>query len=325
MNIFNKFKKNDFLQKKYIVPSVVILFFLIFFVVVLNFFLSVEDYWLCKNGEWIKQGNPNAPRPEEYCIGDEVVSEKPSNNLDIEQKDEYGCLLAAGYSYDNEIGVCARSWELNTVDKYEAAKVATKFLSQNENIYGVLISEIQSNPCFGCFKVVFLKEEKKYNVILVNWEPFMQKEDSKITNFTECVSAGNPIMETYPRQCRSGEDIYTEYIGDVLEKQDLIKLNYPQPNAIIESPLKIEGQARGFWFFEATFPVVLVNWDGLIIAEGYAQADGEWMTEDFVNFKAELNFKKPEYKDNGALILQKSNPSDLPQNDNALEIPIYFK
>jgi len=25
----------------------------------------------------------------------------------------------------------------------------------------------------------------------------------EITNFEECVSAGNPVMESYPRQCRN--------------------------------------------------------------------------------------------------------------------------
>ncbi len=28
----------------------------------------------------------------------------------------------------------------------------------------------------------------------------------EITNFEECVSAGNPIMESYPRQCRDASN-----------------------------------------------------------------------------------------------------------------------
>lgn len=34
----------------------------------------------------------------------------------------------------------------------------------------------------------------------------------KITNFKECVDAGNPILESYPRQCKAGENTYTEVI-----------------------------------------------------------------------------------------------------------------
>src|SRR3989344_8105207 len=28
---------------------------------------------------------------------------------------------------------------------------------------------------------------------------------SSVTNFEECVAAGNPVMESYPRQCRSAD------------------------------------------------------------------------------------------------------------------------
>ena len=109
------------------------------------------------------------------------------------------------------------------------------------------------------------------------------------------------------------------------EKADLIRLDNPRPNQVIESPLIIEGKARGYWFFEGDFPVILTNWDGLIIAEGFATAQSDWMTEEFVRFKAEIEFAKPELYNNGTLILRKDNPSGLPENDDALEIPIFFK
>ena len=70
---------------------------------------------------------------------------------------------------------------------------------------------------------------------------------------------------------------------------------------------------------------MLTNWDGLIIAEGIAQAKREWMTEDFVPFEVTLDFIKPDYGKRGTLILKKDNPSGLPEHDNALEIPINFE
>jgi len=145
-----------------------------------------------------------------------------------------------------------------------------------------------------------------------------------ITNFGECVAAGNPVMESYPRQCRAGEQSFTENIGNELDKTNLIRLEYPRPNQTITSPITIKGQARGSWFFEASFPVVLTNWDGLIIAQGIATAKGDWMTADFVPFEATLTFTvdKNSYSNKGSLILKKDNPSGLPQNDDALEIPI---
>jgi len=109
-------------------------------------------------------------------------------------------------------------------------------------------------------------------------------------------------------------------------KSDLIQVDYPQPNQTISNPLVIKGKARGSWFFEASFPVVLTNWDGLIIAEGIAQAQGDWMTTDFVPFETTLTFNvdKKAYSNKGALTLRKDNPSGLPKNDDSIEIPIIF-
>ena len=163
-----------------------------------------------------------------------------------------------------------------------------------------------------------------------DWHEDIQK---RIDSFADCLAAGNPAMESYPRQCRAGDKVYIEEIGNELEKAGQIRISSPRPNQEIASPLIMAGEARGTWFFEGDFPVVLTNWDGLIIAEGYAQAqlghdseeDTGWMTEDFVQFKAELEFSKPEYNNKGTLILKKDNPSGLPENDDALEIPVFFK
>lgn len=104
----------------------------------------------------------------------------------------------------------------------------------------------------------------------------------------------------------------------------LITLDSPTEGQTISSPLTITGNARGPWYFEATFPVILTNWDGLIIAEGYATALDDWMTEEFVPFEATLTFEVPDYGDTGALILRKANASGLPENDDALEIGVMF-
>lgn len=167
---------------------------------------------------------------------------------------------------------------------------------------------------FGVWFGVTQKEELPPSQIITN-----------VTNFEECASAGNPIMESYPRKCNSGGQTFTEEIGRESDVNNLIRLTTPKPNQVISSPLIIEGEARGNWFFEASFPVVLTNWDGLIIAQGIATAKGEWMTTDFVPFTAKLEFKNPTYKNNGVLILRKDNPSGLPEYDNALEISIVFR
>lgn len=37
------------------------------------------------------------------------------------------------------------------------------------------------------------------------------------TNFDECVDAGNPVMESYPRQCKAGDKLFVEEIDDYME------------------------------------------------------------------------------------------------------------
>ncbi len=115
--------------------------------------------------------------------------------------------------------------------------------------------------------------------------------------------------------------------GNAAQKADLIRLDSPRPGAEIKNPLTITGQARGYWYFEASFPVFLVDWDGKIIAQGIATAKDNWMTEDFVPFEAKLEFvaDKNAYSNRGALILRKDNPSGLPEYDDALEIPVLIK
>lgn len=148
-----------------------------------------------------------------------------------------------------------------------------------------------------------------------------------VTNFEECARAGYAVMESYPRQCttKAGEH-FTENVGNVLEKLDKIRLTTPLPNATITSPVTIKGEARGGWFFEASFPVFVVDWDGKIIGQGIATAEGEWMTNDFVPFTANVTFDVADisgnYANRGALILKKDNPSGLPEHDDALEIPV---
>ncbi len=130
--------------------------------------------------------------------------------------------------------------------------------------------------------------------------------------------------------CPAAPEVPADIQAHIDEKADLIVLTTPVPNGVVSNPLMLSGQARGYWYFEASFPITITNWDGLIIGEGYATADGDWMTEEFVPFTATVEFEnpyiagQPDFMKRGFLILKKDNPSALPENDNALEIPIFF-
>lgn len=92
----------------------------------------------------------------------------------------------------------------------------------------------------------------------------------------------------------------------------------------ITSPLSIEGQAKGSWFFESNFPIKITDKDGNVLGTSYVQAQSDWMTEDFVPFKGVITFSS-ETGGEGFLILSKDNPSGLPEYDKSISIPITFQ
>ena len=146
-----------------------------------------------------------------------------------------------------------------------------------------------------------------------------------VANFAECEAAGYAVMESFPRQCRapSGQ-LFVEDIGNELEKIDLIRVATPRPNEAITSPLTIEGEARGYWFFEASFPIRLLDDAGRQIATVISQSQGEWMTQDFVPFEAVLEFEAPA-SSIGTLVFERNNPSGLRQHEDELVMPIRFQ
>jgi len=142
-------------------------------------------------------------------------------------------------------------------------------------------------------------------------------EDNWICVNSQWVKHGNPTASKPTTGCEQ------ENINGF--SNDKIKLDNLKSNDKISSPFTITGEIKGAWFFEGSFPVFLVDWDGKIIAQVLATAKNDWMTENFVPFEAIITFEKPSYGENGFLIFKKDNPSGLPQNDDAVEIPVIFK
>ncbi len=161
-------------------------------------------------------------------------------------------------------------------------------------------------------------------IYFISAGPKQKPIDTYIANFQDCLSARYEIMESWPRACQTPDGrIFAEDIGNQVEKNDLIQVSEPQANQEISTPVLVKGQARGYWFFEASFPIEVQDSNKVTIATGIAQAKGEWMTNDFVPFETQIDFIRPLSK-NGYLILKKDNPSGDPQNDDQLILPIMF-
>ncbi|HBD05097.1 TPA: hypothetical protein DCZ32_01410 [Candidatus Uhrbacteria bacterium] len=108
------------------------------------------------------------------------------------------------------------------------------------------------------------------------------------------------------------------------DKSNLIRVFDIEQYSKIESPLIVSGEARGYWFFEASFPVRVIDSDEKELGVGIAQAKSEWMTQDFVPFEVTIEFVKPE-TEIGWIVLEKDNPSGLPENADELRVPVRFR
>ncbi len=102
---------------------------------------------------------------------------------------------------------------------------------------------------------------------------------------------------------------------------DLIKVSLPFPGAVTGKEFSVTGTARGTWYFEASFPIQVLDKDGKILASTPAHAEGEWMTENFVSFKADIVIPQT-YAGPATVVLQKDNPSGLPEHDASMSFPI---
>lgn len=182
-------------------------------------------------------------------------------------------------------------------------------------------------------------------IILIGGVIWYMRRDTSymaITTFKECADAGYPVAESMPETCRTPDGrTFTNTVivatstqatstpvqsttpstsGNATAKE--IRNVNVKANDVLTSPLTVTGEAAG-WYFEASFPVQLLDGTGKIIAQGPAQAQGDWMTTNFVPFKATLTFAKPATA-TGTLVLRNDNPSGLPENDRFLRIPVRF-
>lgn len=164
---------------------------------------------------------------------------------------------------------------------------------------------------------------------LVIWFGFLKDKKIGLNNvlsFEDCVKAGYPVLESLPRQCKTPDGrTYAEELKEkityIKASEDLIVMDLPYPGAVTGKKFSVTGKARGVWFFEASFPIELLDKDGKVLDASFAQAQSEWMTEDFVPFKGEIEAPLS-YIGPATLVLRKDNASGLPEHDASISFPI---
>ncbi len=98
----------------------------------------------------------------------------------------------------------------------------------------------------------------------------------------------------------------------------------PKPNTTVDKTFVVSGQAPGNWFFEASFPLQVRDIEGNVLGRTHASAQGDWMTTEQVTFTSTVHIDAT-YTGPATLILLRDNPSGLPENDDAVEIPIVIQ
>ncbi|MFA5248633.1 MAG: GerMN domain-containing protein [Patescibacteria group bacterium] len=146
-------------------------------------------------------------------------------------------------------------------------------------------------------------------------------EDNWICANGQWIKHGEPSASRPTVVCQGQEE------QSVISQKKLVKpeieVDTPFINEEIKSPLTISGQARGSWYFEASFPIKIIADSGEILAVMPAQAQSNWMTENFVPFSSVIFFDPKDNK-TGKIILKNDNPSGDLANDKSYELPVQF-
>lgn len=169
------------------------------------------------------------------------------------------------------------------------------------------------------------------SILTLLWQFFTPKQPGTLVlSFDTCLLAGYSTLETSPRQCKTPAGIiFTEEVEEkptntlqyTNATADNIVVELPFPEATISKEFTVTGKARGTWFFEASFPIEVLDKNGVTLARGVARAEDDWMTTKFVPFKADITLPKT-YTGKATLILKKDNPSGLPENEASISFSL---
>ncbi len=97
----------------------------------------------------------------------------------------------------------------------------------------------------------------------------------------------------------------------------------PAAGATVSKTFTVTGKAPGPWYFEASFPIKIVDANNNFIGQGIAQAQSDWMVVSDVAFIAPVTTTG--YTGPATLVLMRDNPSGMPENDDSISIPIVIQ
>lgn len=146
-----------------------------------------------------------------YYVAMNITFANPNSDSTIKEKEKPiggdtdigGCLIGAGYQYDEDIQACIRDWELNENER-KAAKIVVEDYGPKK---GLTVDSIETYKCVGCFNVQLKDGDGVENIFISNWRGF---ESTGGLSITECeLLMGRP--QNIGGECNPEEDM----IGDI--------------------------------------------------------------------------------------------------------------
>lgn len=114
---------------------------------------------------------------------------------------------------------------------------------------------------------------------------------------------------------------FVETLRGINTATSTVAFSAPQAGAETTAPMHVSGSALGEWFFEAQMPVRVTDPSGVVLGEGVAHAQGDWMTNRPVAFTADIPLTMP-YQGPAILTVERDNPSGLAKNFASVSVPI---
>jgi hypothetical protein len=262
-------------------------------------------------------------------IYDPAAGETPPFAIHEEASLAYIAVLPEGFGVDAPSGnrKSFKEWGSSLPLSFNISpERSTVYLLENGEPWAFDLRFYQSPEGWGEYGSIFVH----YAVKDFSSECFDEKGKSKDPK--DCDPMGKDRVEFSGNVQQRSKDALNavleslEFLAEGAQKRqiyELLRLEEPLPNMNVSSPLIVEGEARGYWFFEGDAPVKLVDKNEKILGRGYISAKGEWMTEDFVPFKGRIEFTAPD-DERGYLVLERSNASGKPEHDRIYRLPVLF-
>lgn len=167
---------------------------------ILRLINSGEDAWVCDNGQWVEHGHPSAEKPQSAC-GEEKIDLTKEPVQEVKQniggnKDQYGCLSPAGYTWCEEKQKCLRAWE-------EGCEITVITPQANDMVTSPLTISGEAKGNWFFEAVIPIKLVDKDNNIILN--SYAQTQESWMTedfvsfeailDFTTTATSGYLVIE----------------------------------------------------------------------------------------------------------------------------------